>query len=108
MLADGGQDFMHDPPLEGFGFRFARTQDEGIQARLGNDGCSLLPARGVQNVDTLFVFIQKGQACARIAKPQYLRHVLGHEPRFPVNQQAAQDGPGDRFPELVRLVIVGG
>ena len=69
-LADGRDNLVDDPPFERLGFRFAGTEDEGIQAGFGNDGHFLFSTGGVITDDILLVVIQT------------LAHVLGHKPRL--------------------------
>ena len=53
---------MRHPPLERLGFGLAGTQDEGIQARFGNNCHFLLSTGGVHTMDALFILIQKCKA----------------------------------------------
>ena len=110
VLADGGQDFPGKPLLKGKSGRLVGTGKKEVEALLGNSKEGLETARGSNRIATLPFSRNslKNLRHVRAGITQRLCHVLGHEPRFPVNQQAAQDGPGDRFPELVRLVVVGG
>lgn len=73
---------MDDPPFERLGFRFAGTEDEGIQAGFGNDGHFLFSTGGVITDDILLVVIQIRQGLRCVRKLQTLAHVLGHKPRL--------------------------
>ena len=81
VLTDGGKHFMNDPSLEGLGFRLTRTEDEGIQTGLGNDGHFLLTAKGVDKGDTLFIVIKRGSGITAIADLQAVAYILSHKPR---------------------------
>lgn len=51
-----------NPFGKGTGFRLVAAEDQSIQAGFGDDGHFLLSARGVYNMDPLFILVQKSKA----------------------------------------------
>ncbi len=50
-----------NPFGKGVGFRLVAAEDQSIQAGFGDDGHFLLSARGVYNMDPLFILVQKSK-----------------------------------------------
>lgn len=73
-----------NPFGKGVGFRLVAAEDQSIQAGFGDDGHFLLSARGVYNMDPLFIFIQPAQCLSHVTKAENLTHILRHRPRFAV------------------------
>ena len=58
VFAYGRDDLMGYPAFESFGLRFARAEDEGVEAGFVDDGHVWVSTITVQNLDgILFVFI---------------------------------------------------
>ena len=63
---------------------FVLIQKEEVEALFGNGEHFLLSARGVYNMDPLFIFIQPAQCLSHVTKAENLTHILRHRPRFAV------------------------
>ncbi|AMD88839.1 hypothetical protein AXF13_01180 [Desulfovibrio fairfieldensis] len=84
ILAICWQDVTTNPFGKDVGFRLVAAEDQSIQAGFGDDGHFLLSARGVYNMDPLFIFIQPAQCLSHVTKAENLTHILRHKPRFAV------------------------
>lgn len=80
---------MGNPALEGLGFRLARAENEGIQARFVDGQHPLVATKGVDISYTFFIIIQTSDSITRVANFQTFTYILSHKPRIPINHGGA-------------------
>lgn len=82
MFADGGEDFTGHPLLEPLGFRFAGPEDQGVEARLVDDGDVSIRIGGQARIidQSFLILIEILGSITGIGEPKDITDILGDEP----------------------------